>query len=167
MLTFILFSPFLWANTFYKIILERGKLAVPNNASPLFERMVVALLHHNLLNIWNKFQLINNCCFYFELWALLNCPTSVLEWSHVRVPKPNNQANFGILIGACQLDRFLLFPHEISNSVHFATKFSVPVCFFLVHLLESSKLRQNLRRCSRSRSRRASWTCILHGVVNA
>ena len=31
--------------------MEPGKLPVPNNASTLFERMVVALLHHNLLNI--------------------------------------------------------------------------------------------------------------------
>ena len=38
-------------------------------------------------------------------------------------------------------------------------------CFFLVRLLESSKLRKNLRRCSRSR--RASWNCILRGVFNA
>ena len=82
-----------------------------------------------LLNMWNKFQLINNSCFYFELWALLNCPTFVFEWSHVRIPKPSNQSELWHL-DTCLLTRLLfLFSHEMSNSVHFATKFSVPVSF--------------------------------------
>ena len=64
--------------------------------------------YHNLLNIWNKFQLIKNSCFYFELWALLNCPTFVLEWSHVRIPKPSNQSELWRL-GTCLPTRSLSF----------------------------------------------------------
>ena len=82
--------------------------------------------HHNLLNIWNEFQLINKSCFYFEPWALLNCPSFILEWSHVRILKPSNQSELCHL-DTCLLTRSLsLFSHEISNSGHFATKFSIP-----------------------------------------
>ena len=82
--------------------------------------------HHNLLNIWNEFQLINNSCFYFEPWALLNCPAFILEWSHVRILKPSNQSELCHL-DTCLLTRSLsLFSHEMSNSGHFATKCSIP-----------------------------------------
>ena len=92
--------------------------------------------HHNLLNIWNEFQLINNSCFYFEPWALLNCPSFILEWSHVRILKPSNQSELCHL-DTCLLTRSLsLFSHEMSNSGHFATNFPFPPSHpkALVHL---------------------------------
>ena len=36
----------------------------------------------------------------------------------------------------------------ITNDLHEKKVYSVPVCFFVVRLLESSKLRRNLRRSS-------------------
>ena len=67
----------------------------------------------------------------FLFWAmsfifLLNCPAFILEWSHVRILKPSNQSELCHL-EKCLLTRSLsLFSHEISNSGHFATKFSIP-----------------------------------------
>ena len=48
--------------------------------------------YHNLLNKWNKLQLINNSCFYFELCALLIMHSLTLDdLTRESLWKPANQ----------------------------------------------------------------------------
>ena len=77
--------------------------------------------YHNLFNIWNKFQLINNSCFYFELYALLIIHSSTLDdltWDFSS--KPPNQSELEHL-DTClpNLAIVFLLSHEIDNSATF------------------------------------------------
>ena len=58
---------------------SKALLLVLKHTCPRFLSCIHCAFYHNLLNISNKFQLINNSCFYFELRALLIIHSSTLD----------------------------------------------------------------------------------------
>ena len=79
------------------------------------------LCYHNLLHIWNKFQLMNNPCFYFELWALPKYPITDLRITS-RENSENHpiRMNFATSIPACQI-RSLSF--VLTRVLHFSQNY--------------------------------------------
>ena len=120
--------------------------------------------YHNLLNMWKKISVYQQLVFLF--WAMSFAKLSNLCLRMISRENPETIQSERTLaswyVPANSIAVFVLTWDEQQCSLCHKIFCS---CFFLVRLLESSKLRKNLRRCSRSR--RASWNCILRGVFNA
>jgi len=84
---------------------------------------VYSVSNHNLLNIWNKFQLINNSCFYFKPCAFLIIHSSTLDDLTWESWKPPNQSELKHL-DTCLLNLATVFCSHMRQTTvrHFEVK---------------------------------------------
>ena len=73
--------------------------------------------NHNLLNIWNKFQLINNSCFLF--WATCSANHACMDWPHddrIFVKASQSERTWVSWYLLAKFGHCLLLSHEIDYS---------------------------------------------------
>ena len=73
--------------------------------------------NHNLLNIWNKFQLINNSCFLF--WAMCSANHACMDWPHderILVKASQSERTWVSWYLLSKFGHCLLLSHEIDYS---------------------------------------------------